>query len=438
MQPSIEQISVQLEQVKTSLPLFKEKNISRKGMEDFISDEISYDNLIETLNFVLSQLVHLTRAHKIFFKISTLTERNKILSLLTDLNTYLVNNNLSSVLNHVIELKTLIRNYQIFSSKDYISDFYAELQKLESKKAEVDELLKKSLGLIKASNESKEESDTIFSALDKKNDDIAAKVGEITTSFESLSEKLEDVEAKQVEITELLTSAKSHEEIITSFAKRVETRETQLDLQEVKTEQYLEMIKLFQDERQELLKQAEDLIFSAKQALNYKTAEGISAAIQTQYVKAENIWITGGWLFSALFFIVCTLILGIVIAFGVTLGLAKNDDHWSMLLSRIALLPVTITAAVFAAKQYIKQKNIIEDYAYKMVLAKSIIGFSEQLLKVKDANSSYQEFITKVLSELFQDPLRKRGNDHDEIGIKALGVTEAFSGLTDKIISNEK
>ena len=62
------------------------------------------------------------------------------------------------------------------------------------------------------------------------------------------------------------------------------------------------------------------------------------------------------------------------------LDIVKNIlDNGIKVDTRTGIKAYTIAGAIFCANQYIRQKNVIEDYTYKMVLAKSIVGFSEQL-----------------------------------------------------------
>ncbi|MDR0907449.1 MAG: hypothetical protein LBM63_02390 [Rikenellaceae bacterium] len=90
------------------------------------------------------------------------------------------------------------------------------------------------------------------------------------------------------------------------------------------------------------------------------------------------------------------------------------------------MIPFTLLGALFCANQYTKQRNIAEDYAYKTVLSKSIVAFSEEL-REKDPER-YAEYISTVLREIHQDPLRRRGKDKDEVSLKD------SAGLVDKII----
>ena len=107
-------------------------------------------------------------------------------------------------------------------------------------------------------------------------------------------------------------------------------------------------------------------------SLEYKTAEGLSAAFTTQYDRANNKKLNIFWLVSASFFVAASI--------GVGVWVALNEEiQLPAVVSRISLLPILLGGAWFSAGQYVKQKNIAEDYAYKSVLAKSIVGFSDQL-----------------------------------------------------------
>ena len=157
-------------------------------------------------------------------------------------------------------------------------------------------------------------------------------------------------------------------------------------------------------------------VASAKKALNYKTAEGISASFQSQYNKADNNWIIGGWISAAIICLLGTIALGVWV-------LQTEPSQIGLLIGRVSLLPLPIIGAIFCANQYSKQKNIIEDYAYKMVLSKAIVGFSEQLKKNgTESNEEYIHYIKTALEEIHRDPLRKRQNNketkNDSAGLK--------------------
>ncbi|MEG0725835.1 MAG: hypothetical protein RR485_07325, partial [Mucinivorans sp.] len=107
--------------------------------------------------------------------------------------------------------------------------------------------------------------------------------------------------------------------------------------------------------------------------------------------------------------------LGIWIVLG--WGIDKTAEiNIPAMIGRLSMIPFTLLGALFCARQYVKQKNIIEDYAYKTVLSKSIVAFSEEL-RMKD-EKGYTEYISTVLKEIHQDPLRKRDKEKDDVSLK--------------------
>ena len=139
-----------------------------------------------------------------------------------------------------------------------------------------------------------------------------------------------------------------------------------------------------------------------------------------------------GWLVAAGVFLGFTIAIGAWIVAGWGIAEERSTQIYS-LIGRLSMVPFTILAAIFCANQYVKQKNLAEDYAYKAVLTKSIVAFSEEL-RVND-EKGYSEYISTVLKEIHQDPLRKRGKEKDEITIKettgilgkALDIIQSFT-----------
>jgi hypothetical protein len=206
------------------------------------------------------------------------------------------------------------------------------------------------------------------------------------------------------EIKELLDEVRSHSEVIDSFSKKVAARESQIEDQETKSIQFKDTLKDYSQQQENYLDKAKNLIKTAKQALEYKTAEGLSAAFVTQHDAAKNPWVMGAWLGGAMLFLILSAALGAWLTL-------DNEISTGLIIGRILLLPILIGGSTFCASQYIKQKNIAEDYAYKTVLAKSLIGFSEQLSSSEVKGNEYVLYIQSVLSQLLVDPQRKQKND---------------------------
>jgi hypothetical protein len=382
--------------------------------------EYTFRGVIGGIDSLLVDISTLTKAPNKFIAISNYAERNAIYNYLNTINTYFdsPNNYISSF----DELKILVRNFNVRVLSERQIEFETEISNVTKIKLELQEELnevKKIKSEIEKDNESINEkiesSNEKLEEIETELDLIITKKNELTKQTESLKSYNDDlISAKEKadenleEIVNSMTESKSNEKLITSFANKVQERDKRLSELEVLTEENNQKLIIYDTERKTILLESQKLIESAKKALNYSTAEGISASFQVQYEKADSKWIFGSWITGAILCLIGTVCLGIWI-----LHTIPND--LVILIARISLLPLPIVGAIFCANQYTKQKNIIEDYAYKMVLAKSIVGFSEQLKKNgTENNEEYIHYIKTALEEIHKDPLRKRTNSNSK------------------------
>lgn len=227
--------------------------------------------------------------------------------------------------------------------------------------------------------------------------------------------------------SEIENLRKTSTQIFGQIEKQTKEQKVILDNNANAIIEHEETIKNYKETYSEKLSEAEKLIEEAKLALNYKNAQGLSAAFSNQLEDSQSNWKTISWIVGAAVFIIATLAIGVWIVTGWGMDYdAVNGNNTRMiynLIGRLSMIPFTITGAIFCANQYIKKKNIIEDYAYKTVLAKSIIAFSEEL---RDKSPErYTEYLSTILKEIHQDPLRKRGKDKEPLSLKdSQGIIE--------------
>ncbi|MDT0620867.1 hypothetical protein [Croceitalea vernalis] len=393
----------------------KDLNLRDYGDTKYGSEsEYTFKGLIGGIEALLTDISTLTRYPSKFAKISTYTERNNILKYLTRIDTYL-----ESPTNYITQfeaLKVLLRSFNVRYFAERQIEFEKEIEDVRKIKLQLQQVLVDTKQLkdeIDESNTSIEEklekSKNKLEEVENELDTIITRKTELTEqseTLESINTNLESIKESASEnlseIKESQTESKSNEKLITSFANRVQDREKRLDDLEQKTEENNKKLSEYEIERKDILEEANYLIESSKKALNYTTAEGISASFQGQYENSNNKWIFGSWILGAVVCLIGTICLGVWI-------LQANPNNIGVLVGRISLLPLPIIGAIFCANQYTKQKNIIEDYAYKMVLSKAIVGFSEQLKKNgTDGNEEYVHYIKTALEEIHRDPLRKR------------------------------
>lgn len=441
---TINEIKSTLDSIRQSLDAYREHHKNQGTDMDTCNygseNEYNLKGIIGGIKNVLTDVSFLVRSHNLFFKLSAYNERTEIKQLLQNLNNGLVNKNVTNIINNLDLLKIRLRTYNLRNDRNRYVDYNEALDTLCRKAIALEEGIQDVKMKLEEAEKTyteiqgkQEEYNEIIQKLeDKKNefaedyDSFVKEVGD----FKTLAEKAKTNE--QV-ISDYLKQVEEDREVFNEFVEKIENREKVLVKQNEETTNYEKKLEAFDQDQQKKLNEVAALIEKARQALQYTTAAGMSAAFQEQYDKTNNIWSKRWWLVAAVAFLILTLGIGVWIV----TGWGINEDNSTQLFSligRMSMVPFTILAAIFCANQYVKQKNLAEDYAYKAVLTKSIVAFSEELREKDD--KSYSEYISTVLKEIHQDPLRKRSSkEKDEITIKettgilgkALDIIQSFT-----------
>ena len=425
---SVKSIKEYRDKIKEKLTSFDSSqfNNTKFGNEN----EYNAKSIYLGLEAILVDVSYFVKSHNIFIQVSTFDERNEIASDLNYILSYIQTP--QSLFQYIDSLKVKLRKYNLRNNIERWELF----QEVNKQLLEQSNEFKEALNFI---NEIKEEATN-------SNTSVSEKLAAITKKFEELEEKIEEVEEVKNEIVlnsdklesinenlikvngtaetyleeikESLSEAKNNEKLISAFAQKVQERDNRLGELQQLTEENKQKLNDYDTERIKILDNAKELIENVKTALNYKTAEGISESFQTQLDDARKWYFSVSWILGAAIFIITAILLGVWVAFDKT-----NDLH--LIIGRIALIPLPIIAAIFCANQYVKQKNLIEDYAYKMVLAKSIVGFSEQLKKdPSEDKGEYIHYMKVALEEIHKDPLRKRDQKLVENKIENFSIKE--------------
>jgi hypothetical protein len=411
------------------------KGISEYSKEAFGNEnEYSHKGLIGGVEALLIDLSTLTKAKNKFIQISNYDERSDIINHLSTIRYNIENPR--GFIESFEALKILLRSFGVRNFSERQLEFDQECQNVLKLKIQFEEELKE-IRKIKAkvvAEEKKVKQNSENYELNSANiiDEIEAVVEHKTklinesTKLQAILNTSNELEGQIREQAELVktssTKVQADEKLIDSFAQKVQEKDNRLTELEQKIIQQKENVLFYEEERKKILREANELIESAKLALNYTTAEGISASFKMRFDEASSKWRYYPWLIGGGISILGAIALGIVITY------TTDDTNW--FLARISLIPLPIISAIFCAKQYTKQKNLIEDYAYKMVLAKAIVGFSEQLKKNGSVdNSEYVHYIKTSLEEIHKDPLRKRDKEKNS---KELSL-ESIINIVDKL-----
>ena len=420
MAQSIQTIREKRDEIREKIKTLNLKNYENQRFG--VENEYTYKSLIGEVESLLTDLSTLTQHENKFIKLSNYNERRQIADNLINILSYLESP--TNLYSYIEDLKIILRTYNIRNFSENLIQFEEEIDDIKGTRVELEEVLAISCELQEKFNDKSDEIVKLYDEADKSFKDIQEKFKEIKNELElicketeianGLNDDLEEIKEKAefnlTKITDIRTKSESNQKLIENFATKVQDRENRLTELEQKIIENDKAISKYEEERKALLKEAEALIESAKTALNYKTAEGLSASFSEQYKNSNKTWISGGWILGAFVCLLITLGLGIWFLHNIS-----EDNKWYFIVGRLLLLPMPIIGAIFCANQYTKQKNITEDYAYKTVIAKSIVGFSEQLKKNSTDNSEYITYIAKALEEIHKDPLRAREHNSSKV-----------------------
>lgn len=401
-------------------------------------NEYSLNDIIVGVQSILTDVSYLVRSHNLFIKISTYNERNNIVSLLNSLNNWISSRNNVNVVNLIEALKQMLRSYNTRIDRNRFIEFSTEIDNVRKLSNDLNKDIEDGELKLQSATEiynnivaTQTEYNAFLDEFRGRQDFLQKELEEFTKDFSDFKELAKRAQENEIAIAENLEKTNRSKNVFDKFVKEISERETILEEQAKKTVVYEETLEQYTKDYDSKMKSASYLIDEAKKALNYKNAEGLSAAFDIQLNDAKKWWNFAGWLIGATLFIFATLLIGAWIVTGWGLGDITGVDKNQMifnLVGRLSMIPFTVAGAVFCANQYTKQKNIAEDYAYKTTIAKSIIAFSEEL-RAKEPEK-YTEYISTILKEIHQDPLRKRGKCSDEFTIN-----KESSGIIEKVIA---
>ena len=318
--------------------------------------EYTFKGLLGGISALLTDISSLTKSPNRFVKLSTHGERSVILQHLTRINSYF--DSPSNYIPQFEALKVLLRGYGIRNYSERQLVFEEEVSNVLKLKLKLEEEIK-SISTLKSEIEAEEKdisekltsTKKLLEDIDEELDVVYKRQEKLSTQSDQLDSKIEEVDEIRTTAGEILdgikesnSEVKSNEKLIAQFARQVEVRTNQFTKLEQNTEENNKKLEEYELERKKILEESKELIESARQALNYKTAEGISASFQSQYDKSNSKWIIRGWIAGAVLCLLGTLGLGFLVLS------SESTDPLMVIIGRISLLPIPIIGAVFLCK----------------------------------------------------------------------------------------
>lgn len=369
--------------------------------------------LLSRLSFLVDNVNELENSNK-FINHTTPADRTIFTNYLTDIKSEFRNNEYNSIVKNMDKMKLRLHKCGLMVSPEIMDT-------LERRANKLNYLITTGEENILATKQIREKAEQDAKQLQEAGEKLNLLDGKINEQEEKLTQtsELQNQSQQSCEsIEQYRNDVKNHVISIEEFVKEIEAREQQLQQQGQATVSYQEKLKAFEKKHQEKLEESEKLINQARNALGYKTAEGISAAFTERYVaekakeKISLLWLVGA-----------AGLLGVEVYIGAWVILGFESIGFGAVMSRIVIMSVMFSGAWFCASQYIRHRNTVDDYGYKSILAKSMVAFLDQF---KDPEERAR-YLQTVLQEIHQDPLRKK---HD-VDIPASRLFEKL-GIGDK------
>lgn len=445
-----------ISKIKSSLAALQENLPSvRKYLEENYTDtmntgqwgiekEYSPNGLLGGIQNIITDLIYLVENPATFIRLSTYEDRqsiNQYLSLLFDDTNHC---DFSDIASQLDSLKIVLHPYNLLTDEQRMIVYQQKIDELTQQTEHLTQVLKEAREQEKDINE-------IYSLVSEQVEEISNKKKAITTSLEqskAIEEQLktlkEDLEAVAKEIRALNSTSSSlkdetiaYKDEVKDFAEEISEHQKQIDKQNAQFEVFQETLDKNTTEQKQYLEDAIKLIEQSKLALNYTTSVGLGASFDAQCERLTGKWgyKLWGWLVASVVSILGIIAIGIWLI--TTQHSQGNGDYaliWIQIFGKLSMIPLLVTATIFCANQYTKQKVLLEDYSYKLRLAQSMVDFSEEL-REKDSEK-YKEYLSNVLKEILKDPLRIRIDPNKSSTTKSdVLISKDSLPLLEKLIS---
>lgn len=422
MKPTTVNIKNVLEDEAFMNNLENSKNANPNYSTQEVTIQEAYEGMAEVRNLLIDSLDNGT------FEELPFNTRNGIYTNLNNVRRYATN--VAQVIPQYNALLSVIHTSRLLDMNSEKEDFDKSVKEINSLRTRYRRLLK-----------DVQEAEKIKNNLDKFKEKVEINLEKIS----NVSQRADDIDKKfntdEGNIQSKVDSINEYEQEIENKKKEILAFASNIDDNEEKLNNILDSLSnQIDDELKTKIQTAKDLIIESENALELKQTEGIASAYSSRLKKMADSNIKVYWIIGAVIFVIITLLFGYLLTGGeinvssIKIGFNPTDNI-GFIVGRIALTAIGISGAVFCAKRYVLLRNLEEDYEYKVVLTKSILAFANKIRDLDDTKVA--EYLTQVLNELLQDPLRNRKEKGDEKNLLSIENMDKFTDILQKFKRNE-
>lgn len=401
-----------IEEIKNLIPTIKDSlNDIDVGLPSSSqTGSMDGSELKEALKAVISDINRLTQSNHLilyftFQEIECISTSLKTLETAVPSRTY-------DMICCLDTLRPLVRSYWIRNRSKAETK---QIQKCEEALTDLNEVISKKEEI---SNQAKALLQKIADT-EEAHDNLKERIVQLESTKEEADQYAKEI-ADQKSNAEFETATiKAKRETIDAFTEKITTREKDLEGLKDNMNKHSQAIAEMKKLNDELLDVLDENIENSKKLLNLNNSIGLSREFQA---KAENLKPKLGLSFTEekWFRVIpklkfsnnmlkCWLILSGIFIF-MAVALASNlfgisptlqNDPWDKI-SRLSMISLLVTSAVFCAKQYTKSERIREEYDYKKVISATLPSFLKEL---EDSNTSESKYLAWAIKELHKHPL---------------------------------
>lgn len=420
--------------------------------------EMNFEESISELEIISNLLENSINDKNLFFEnIFTFQERNSILSIFQNLNSYITNtkndsNQINNFIQYIQQLKSQInRSYLDIKIKGYPS-YEEKLKQVSYLKQKYEKLIQdldKAEGL-------KKQSDDILSSISKKDEQTEKHLNSVSESKIKIESSEKDINSRH-EAIKILNSnivqyeaeTKQNKESILAFFKKTDEYET-------KIKSGLENIdKTIKDSDTEMKKAIEENnvdttnIISENQKLQKTIYDILGKAIGTNLYKSFNEkskWMLWQSIFWLIIFIVSLVLLSFIgfSAFSEIKNLINSNNNnitslGLLFFMRLTLIFPTLYGVYVASNQFKNTVNLREEYEFKSSVAVALHHFKE--IVEKSEKEQDKQFLIDSIKSIFESPTEKvfgKKTSEKDLNSKAKDIVSDVADITGKFFPKEK
>ncbi|MEQ8702374.1 MAG: hypothetical protein RIC19_00580 [Phaeodactylibacter sp.] len=345
-------------------------------------------------------------------------------------------NNLEAIKSHLMALITYQKAYG-FWSKSVAKLHDVDAVKLKEAEAEI--------GTLKAKLEQQiEETNRVKQELEKQRKELGSLTRNKRQELDQITNELQNAQTQSKSINQLLQQSQQEKGKIEEIAS---TQNKLLDDLRKRTEEEKKTFNTFSEDSTELKQKLEktvhaseekftqfeahyNFINSKKEEIEKLTGMAADGALGNRFFKRQEslkgnleLWkwfiliaviATGGWVF---------------IVFD---RLATTDfSEWiNLIINVIKTLPAFVLAG-FVIRQYVKERNLQEEYAYRAAVAMTLTAYSEMLKEGDDTkNNSRQQMLLDSISRLYTSPRIHKPSEDRILTLSTKDLRGAVNDLT--------